>query len=37
MEIMKKVILKVLHKKHNKDLISAESKYSKIFNYIFIR
>ena len=37
MEIMKKSNFKVLHKKHNKDLIPAESKYSKIFNYIFIR
>ena len=37
MEIMKKSNFKILHKKHNKDLISAESKYSKIFNYIFIR
>ena len=31
MEIMKKSNFKVLHKKHNKDLIPAESKYSKIF------
>ena len=37
MEIMKKNNFKVLHKKHNKDLIPTESKYSKIFNYIFIR
>ena len=37
MEIMKKSNFKVLHKKHNKDLIPAESRYSKIFNYIFIR
>ena len=37
MEIMKKSNFKILHKKHNKDLIPAESKYSKIFNYIFIR
>ena len=37
MEIMKNSNFKVLHKKHNKDLIPAESKYSKIFNYIFIR
>ena len=37
MEIMKKSNFKVLHKKHNKDLIPAESKYSKIFYYIFIR
>tara|TARA_Y100000768_G_scaffold384949_1_gene369997 strand:+ start:1971 stop:2834 length:864 start_codon:yes stop_codon:yes gene_type:complete len=36
-EIMKKNNFKVLHKKHNKDLIPTESKYSKIFNYIFIR
>ena len=37
MEIMKKNNFKVLHKKHNKDLIPTESKYSNIFNYIFIR
>ncbi len=37
MEIMKKNNFKVLHKKHNKDLISSESKFSKTYNYVFIR
>lgn len=37
MEIMKKNNFKVLHKKHNKDLISSVSKFSKTYNYVFIR
>jgi hypothetical protein len=28
---------KILHKKHNEDNFSKESKFNKTFNYIFIR
>ena len=28
---------KILHKKHNEELITKDSRFSKTFNYIFIR
>lgn len=37
LEIMKKNEFKLLHKKHNEQLFSKNKKFSKTFNYIFIR
>jgi len=37
LSIMKEYQFKILHKKHNEDNFSKESKFNKTFNYIFIR
>ena len=37
LNIMKEYQFKILHKKHNEDNFSKESKFNKTFNYIFIR
>ena len=37
LKIMQQNNFKILHKKHNEELFNKDSKYSKVFNYIFIR
>tara|TARA_B100000686_G_C16739197_1_gene945537 strand:- start:514 stop:1323 length:810 start_codon:yes stop_codon:yes gene_type:complete len=37
LELMKEYSFKILHKKHNEENVSSESKFSKTFNYIFTR
>jgi FkbM family methyltransferase len=35
--LMKKYGFKLLHKKHNEDMFSKQSKFNKTFNYIFVK
>ena len=35
--LMKKYGFKLLHKKHNEDMFSKQSKFDKTFNYIFVK
>ena len=37
LNIMKKNNFKILHKKHNNELFNKNSKFSKVFNYVFIK
>ena len=37
LNIMEKSEFKLLHKKHNEEFFDKTSKYSKTFNYIFVR
>ena len=37
LNLMKEYEFKILHKKHNENMFSKESKFIKTFNYIFIR
>ena len=37
LKIMQQNNFKILHKKHNEELITKDSRFSKTFNYIFIR
>lgn len=37
LDLMKEYNFKILHKKHNEKNFSSESKFSKTFNYVFIR
>ena len=37
LNLMDKNNFKILHKKHNKDLHPKESKFAKVYNYIFIK
>ena len=37
LNLMNKYGFKLLHKKHNDDMFSEQSKFNKIFNYIFVK
>jgi FkbM family methyltransferase len=37
LKIMRESNFKILHKKHNEKMLTIDSKYSKVFNYVFIR
>ena len=37
LKIIRENNFKVLHKKHNEKMLAVNSKYSKVFNYVFIR
>ena len=37
LNLMNKYEFKLLHKKHNDDMFSEQSKFNKIFNYIFVK
>jgi len=37
LSVMEKYKFKILHKKHNDDIFSEESKFRKTYNYIFIK
>ena len=37
LKIMRENNFKILHKKHNEKMLAVNSKFSKVFNYIFIR
>ena len=37
LNLMNKYEFKLLHKKHNDDMFSEQSKFNKVFNYIFVK